>query len=324
LDSARRRSGLLIAAGALAAGLTAPSSEPPLRAARWLAPGADKAALLTRRPAECLVVPLAPDEAYAVEVGRAAFRTPLILGGQAARIGIACATCHTNGRANHDLVLPGVSGPPGTADVTSSLFSSHRGDGIDNPKPIPDLAGPKAALKISQAPGAKALEGFIHGLVTQEFDGPEPPPAVLSGLAAYVRALTPAACPKGGGETIAARSDVDDARRAVTAALQALVRRDRATAAVMIGAARSGLGSLAERYATPGLTADLSAIALADMDLAAALSAVRAGDPGVAMRLQAWEGRSHVWAAQLLRDEPRSYYERATLARALGQVSPAA
>ena len=33
-------------------------------------------------------------------------------------------------------------------------------DGIDNPKPIPDLAGPKAALKVPQDPAT--LAHFIH------------------------------------------------------------------------------------------------------------------------------------------------------------------
>ena len=95
--------------------------------------------------------------------------------------------------------------------MTDSLFSSHRGDGIDNPKPIPDLSGPKAALKIDQAGEGRALEGFIHGLVTQEFDGPEPTPAVLDGLAAYVRALSPDACPAAPRERVDARLLMIDA-----------------------------------------------------------------------------------------------------------------
>ena len=150
---------------------------PPLKAMRWLAPGADAARLLTRRPPECLKAPADPAEAYRVELGRAAFRDPLLLGGQAARAGLACETCHQNGRANRNFDFPGISGAPGTADVTASLFSTHRGDDIFDPVPIPDLGGPKAALKISQGRRPPALEHFIHGLITEEFDGPEPPPA---------------------------------------------------------------------------------------------------------------------------------------------------
>ena len=194
------------------------AAEPPLRAMRWLAPGADKVAALTKRPAECLAMPKAPDAAYAVEVGRAAFRTPLLLGGQAARAGVSCETCHKGAHTNRDFDFPGVSGSPGTADVTDSLFSSHRGDGVDNPKSIPDLGGPKSRLKVDQAPGGRALESFIHGLVTQEFDGPEPPRQVLDGLAAYVRALSPDACPKAGTEQIRVFAYLDDAHRAMRTA----------------------------------------------------------------------------------------------------------
>ena len=216
MDRPRRRSGLLIVLAALAGGF---ATNPPLRALRWLAPGADGARILTQRPVECLAIPAGADAAYQVEVGRAAFRTPLLLGGQAARAGIDCETCHRGARTNRDFDFPGLSGAPGTADVTTSLMSSHRGDGIDNPKPIPDLGGPKDKFKISQAPDSPDLDRFIHGIVTQEFDGAEPPPAVLQGLAAYVRALSPGACPPTASEAVRVGADVADARRAVRAAL---------------------------------------------------------------------------------------------------------
>ncbi|HEY2178244.1 MAG TPA: hypothetical protein VGH15_06645 [Caulobacteraceae bacterium] len=315
MDRPRRRSGLLIlAAAALAGGLAA---SPPLRALRWLAPGAPGARILTQRPAECLAVPTDPDTAYRVEIGRAAFRTPLILGGQAARAGIDCETCHRGGRTNRDFDFPGLSGAPGTADVTTSLFSTHRGDGIDNPKPIPDLSGPKAALKISQAEGGPDLERFIHGLVTQEFDGPEPPPAVLKGLAAYVRALSPAACPAAATEAVSAAADLADARRAVRASLAALARHDGATAVVIVGAARSMLGAVAERYRAPALTADETTLRSADLDLAAAIADIRRADPAAPLALEAWLARSRDWEPRLIADQPRSYYDRASLAAAI-------
>lgn len=125
MDRSRRRPGLLILF--LAAAFTAPSAAPPLRALRWLAPDADGARVLTNRPVECLPPPKSAGEAYLIEVGRAAFRTPMTLGGQAARAGIDCETCHRNGRRNADFHFPGISGDPGTADVTSFIFSSHRG-----------------------------------------------------------------------------------------------------------------------------------------------------------------------------------------------------
>ena len=275
---------------------------------RWLAPGADRVAALTTRPAECLAMPAAPQAAYAVEVGRAAFRTPLLLGGQAARAGVSCETCHKGAHTNPDFDFPGISGAPGTADVTSSLFSSHRGDGIDNPKPIPDLGGPKPRLKVDQAPEGRALESFIHGLVTQEFDGPEPPRQVLEGLAAYVRALSPDACPAARTQPVRAAGYVEDARRAVKAARLALAHGDGATAALMIGSARSQLGMIYERYDSPALDGDRRALRQADTALAALAESARSNDPQTDDRLRAWLNASPQWSRPIERDEPKSLF----------------
>ncbi len=316
MDRARRRSGLLIAGAAVALGAAAVPAPPPLKAMRWLAPGADAARLLTRRPVECLRTPAGRDEIYRVELGRAAFRSPLLLGGQAARAGLACETCHQNGRTNANFDFPGLSGRPGTADVTSSMMSTHRGNDIFDPVPIPDLGGPKVALKISQARRPPALEHFIHGLITEEFDGPEPPPAVLAGLAAYVRALTPAACPGATSEPLRVESAIADARRAARAALSALAHGDPPAAVVMVEAARAQLGAIAERYGDPDLATTRQRLAVADLDLAATLAAIRRHDRGAPDRLIAWLARSEAWAAALRRQEGRSFYSPATLARA--------
>ncbi|MHB8529503.1 MAG: hypothetical protein ACYC8V_08360 [Caulobacteraceae bacterium] len=313
------RPGVLIAAlgaGLAAAGLAAASlpGAPPLRAMRWLVPGADAARLLTRRKPECLNAPAEGETAYEVELGRAAFRSPLTLGGQAARAGVACETCHQNGRTNPDFDFPGLSGAPGTADVTSFLFSSHRGDHIDDPRPIPDLGGPKAALKVSQVQASGELEHFIDGLITEEFEGPEPPLAVLQGLAAYVRALGPEACPAVAIEPLRARSAIEDSRRAVRAALAALAHGDPASAGVMVEAARAQLGLLAERYPASATPRARAALRIADLDLAADLDDLRVGRI-VADRLTAWLGRSEEWAAILTAEEDRSLYDPAVLAR---------
>lgn len=315
MDRPRRRSGLLILL--LAAAFSAPSVAPPLRALRWLAPGTDGARVLTEQPAECVATPGSPEEAYFVEVGRASFRTPLTLGGQAARSGIDCETCHRNGRRNADFHFPGISSAPGTADVTSFLFSSHRGKPGFKPVPIPDLGGPKTALKVNQAPASGDLEHFIHGLVTEEFDAGEPPPTVLKGLAAYVRAMSPGACPAKASEPVTVAEDLANARRAVRAALAALDRRDPATAAAMAEAARSVLGAVAERYGSPGLETDVHVLRVADLDLAAAADDIRAGRPDARTSLGTWLARSIGLGRRLQVDETRSYYDRQVLARAI-------
>jgi len=308
---------------AAAAGGASQAGDAPIRTLRWLGPKADAVAVLTRAPTECLTLPTDRARRLSVEVGRAAFRTPLTLGGQAARAGVTCETCHRSGRTNPDFLFPGVSGAPGTADVTSSLFSTHRGDGIDNPKPIPDLSGPKARLKIPQAPEAHALEPFIHGLVTEEFDGPEPAAAVLQGLADYVRALSPEACPKAASVPVTMAGLMDDAWRALAAAGALMDQGDRPAAAALIRAARARLFLIDERYAGPGLAADRERLRAADRALGQIAEAVANGAPDAGARLSAWRAQSPVLLDALARDEPRSLFNPRRLAAALQRRLPA-
>ena len=310
---------MLAAGAALAQG-----GDVPIRTLRWLAPQADRVAVLTRAPTECLILPADPGRRLSVEVGRAAFRSPVVLGGQAARAGVACETCHRSGRTNPDFLFPGVSGAPGTADVTSSLFSTHRGDGVDNPKPIPDLSGPKARLKIAQAPEGRVLETFIHGLVTEEFDGPEPASAVLQGLADYVRALSPQACPRAAETPVTVAGLLDDARRAMAAAGALMERGDRPAATTMGAAARARLFLIDERYAGPALAPDRERLRAADRALGEVAEAVRSGAPDARARLSAWRAQSPVLEAMLVRDQPRSLFDPRRLAAALHGRLPGA
>ncbi len=300
----------------------AADSAPPIRAMRWVPAGADPARAFATQPAECLRPPADPDARLAVEVGRAAFRTPVLLGGQAARAGLTCEACHRGGRDNPDFQFPGASGDPGTADVTLSLFSSHRGNGVHDPKPIPDLAGPRDRLKVAP----DDLPKFIHGLITQEFDGPEPPPAVLTGLAAYVRALDPAACPAAQPRLpVTPALLLDDARRALTAARAELAARDRPTAIAMVAAARARLFLLDERYA--GLPAERERLRAADAELAALQARIREGhaaaDRAARIAIDRWLTASHPLAAQLNTAQPRSLFDPARLSQAAQGRLPA-
>ena len=322
MDRSRRRSGRLIALLSLGLAAAAPPPAPPLRAMRWLAPSADASVALTHRPTECLRLPSDPDARFEVELGRAAFRTPLLLGGQAARAGLDCESCHRNGRGNPAFDFPGVSGAPGTADVTTSVLSSHRGDGIDNPRPIPDLSGPKTALKVSQAPGSGALEADIDGIVTQEFDGAEPPPAVLKGLAAYVRALSPRACPEASVEPWTAAAALADVRRAVMTAAAALARGDGGSAALMIESARSQLGDIDERYAGDALAKVRQRLAVAASDLAAAEEDARRNPPAARRALTLWLAVEPAWSPSVLAAEPQSLYAPPRLAEAAARLNP--
>ena len=157
MDRRQARARFLIAAllpVLLAAAVAAPDL--PIKESRWLAPDGLFEGL-TRQPTECFKPPKTASERRSAAIGRAAFRAPLLLGGQAARVGLSCSSCHRNGRGNSEFTFPAISGHPGTADVTSSLMSKRRGDGAFNPKAIPDLAGVPSKLKISRDPARKEL-----------------------------------------------------------------------------------------------------------------------------------------------------------------------
>jgi hypothetical protein len=258
----------------------------PLREAEWTV--ADKRAeALTRRPVECVTQPQGSAALTKTVIGRAAFHTPTLLGGQAARVGMSCASCHVNGRGNPHFVFPGLSGAPGTADVTSSIMSKKRGDGMLNPKPIPDLVVDPA--KVSRDPASPALRDFIRGLVVDEFDGPEPTAATLEGLTAYVRALSPAACKATDVVPVTLQAELSLAMDASEAALNVWTNEDSETARFLIAAARASLGRIHERYAGADLTRERKAIERLDKSLGAIQSSIDRGSNSVDRKISAWQ-----------------------------------
>ena len=307
--------------GGAALPATARPPVPVLREMRWIDPGlsrADVIRLLTTEPAECLITATLPEASNQIAIGRAAFRSPLLLGGQAARAGISCASCHRAGHGNPNFAFPGVSGAPGTADVTSSLFSRKRGDGLANPRPIPDLTSDRA--KIDRDPASPALRHFIRGLVVDEFDGLEMSDPVLDGLVAYVRALG-GAC--SGDIARSASQEVDTAIATAGAAKHSLAILDVPTAHLLIGAARSALGRIDERYAVvPGIDRRLDA---RDSELRR-VQVMAVSDPGAAaMALDWWTASFSRDIAALRKAEGRSLYSAAVLEKTLAirpQLAP--
>ena len=304
MDQGRSLARILIGAAFLLAA-DAPAGV-SIRDVRWLAAGVpvEQVNLL---PPECFRAPADPKICRSAEIGSISFRAPLLLGGQAARAGLSCSSCHRNGRGNPDFHFPGISGAPGTADVTASLLSSHRGDGTFNPKPIPDLAGDPAKRIVSHDLGKPDLKRFIHGLITQEFDGPEPPPKVLEGVAAYVRAIGREHC-SSGEVRVTATSLLTEVNTAVRLAR---TEPDPATARVLIGAARSNLGRVDERFQLPGLEADRSLLAEADGELRALQELL-----GGRTESRRWREWDRSWRARKQRielDAARSLFSEALL-----------
>lgn len=305
MDRGRRFARVLIAAAVLATAAAAAVTV-PLSDARWVAPGGELAAL-TERPPECLTPPENPALARSVAIGRAAFRAPLLLGGQAARVGLSCESCHRNGRGNPHFLFPGLSGDPGTADVTTSLFSRVREDGVFNPRPIPDLAADEP--RVSRHPESDALAAFVRSVIVEEFDGAEPPPRVLRGLVDYIRALSPD-CPTA-PQSVTLAYHLRQADEAIAAAQTAWRAGDAATTRLMLSSARSTLGLIDERF--PGRT-ELRA---ADLELAAIQAAVERGAPDAVQRIALWKAGARGWSAALARDETESLYVPDRLGRRL-------
>ncbi len=217
------------------------------RLTRWLSPGADIVAHLTRSPGECIAAANGDDEAYLIAVGRAAFRTPYLLGGQAARAGLSCQSCHIDGGGNRDFFLEGLSGEPGTADVTSSIFSKVRDDGEFNPAPIPSLidSGGKTVFGVHAPKGS--IREFVSAAITDEFQGAAPSDAVLDGVAAYVGALSSEHCPTSPVARDVGR-DAQEASERLALAASALGRGDTASADFLLLSAQSGLGEIHSRF----------------------------------------------------------------------------
>lgn len=155
---------------------------------RWMHPDADTVAILSEEPRECL-----PSLASSQDIfGRLAFRSPFLLGGQAARRGLTCQACHTQGQANPHFFVVGLSDAPGTSDVTSFHFSEELGDEIFNPVPIPSLSDEVETVSFSDK--TDELNIFVRRLITKEFAGPEPVPDVEAALLSYIRSLDDAFC----------------------------------------------------------------------------------------------------------------------------------
>ncbi len=192
-------------------------------------------------------------------------------------------------------------------------MSPKRGKDEHHFKPIPNLSGPKTALRIDQDPRKPDLQGFIHGIVTEEFDGREPPPAVMDGLTSYVRALSPAACPAPERIAQSPHDRMEDIRRALRAADGALMRHDAKIADVMVESARSQLGLIYERYAGEGLERPRAELKAADLGLASLRDKIDRGDRQARVHIAEWIATSSGLEKTLVRNQSRSLFNPARL-----------
>lgn len=299
-------------AGVIAALLISAAQAEPLVEARWIAPGADRIAALTQSPGECLVKSKDPDTAYKQEVGRAAFNSPFLLGGQAARGGLSCASCHVDGHSNPDFFLDGLSGAPGAADVSSSIFSKVRDDGVFNPIAIPTLVGIKGKTSFGAAAPAPTLRAFMSSAIVEEFQGAGAEAAVLDGLVAYIEAMDGGACPSA-PIAITPKRAMDDVGRTLAAAREAALRDDRATSDFLLVSAQSMLGRIHARFDGGAASDNRAALEKLSADIGALRNGAIA-PAGLHSALDEIERRAKRLGKRLQKARRQSLYDPLTLA----------
>lgn len=126
-------------------------------------------------------------KSYLVNLGDLAFSSPAIFGGPAHRAGMSCATCHVNGASNAKLYVPGMSTRPGNFDTTGAFFNPKADDGILNPVTVPSLRGARYLAPYGHDGRLASLRDFVHNVIVNEFAGPEPLPALLDAMVAYIQ-----------------------------------------------------------------------------------------------------------------------------------------
>ena len=298
----------------LAAALVAANSALPLRAMQWLKIADGPANIAAANMVDA--VNYTPNICLPANVGNLAlegeilFRTPRLLGGQAAKARMSCQSCHINGADNPNFHFPNASGAPGTADVSNSFFSAKGGNGSFDPVTIPDLS---AAGKISRD-RPKELENFLANLIVTEFAGDVPNRDMLVALAAYNRALKTCAAGDIQRQPNLA-TDVKLVDNAMVFAGARLANNDPEMAYMLIAGARDIMGLIHERFVSENLSgqrAELQRLSVAARDIGRIENADKRQKA-----ITLWRDEFSKLSSILRDKEALSLYNRAELAKAV-------
>ncbi len=164
---------------------------------RWVDPGTGRIGVVERPRRYLADVVRGGRLSNLARLGELAFRQPGVLGGEARLAALSCATCHPNGGANTDFLVPGLSDKPGNVDVTHRLFADFLDDGRFNPLNIPSLRGIAATAPYGRDGRIASLREFTRQVIVQEFMGEEPAPWLLDALTAYQNQLAFPPAPDG-------------------------------------------------------------------------------------------------------------------------------
>jgi len=221
-----------------------------------------------------------------LQIGEFLFKSPLVLGGQAAKAGISCHSCHVNGRDNPFFQFPAISGEPGTADTTHNFFSETLGNDTFDPVPIPDLTQPG---KVSHDLSSRDLERFIERIVVDEFGGSVSEEAVIRPLSTFVRALQVSGL--GEDRSLAVRSmarDLADVEAMVGLAAAQSASDAEAVPRLLLAGARNRLFVVYERLISGKHDTEREWLIEQSRSLGSAQGLLRQGKP-VAPKLEQWQ-----------------------------------
>jgi len=322
----------LIAFFAAAIGLTGVvwAGEPlPLLEAGWLAPEGQFEALSTEpdiprekvhaaAQASDLSGRFSSETALRDELltGEFLFQSPLLLGGQAAKAGMSCHSCHVKGRGNPHFQIAAISGDPGTADTTHSFFSKTLGNQVFDPVPIPDLT---QSGKVDHDSSSGDLEAFITRIVVEEFSGSGAVDEVVGPLASYVRALRGAELPA--DATYRPRSLARDLADIGTTAEQArlrLARGQNRAASLLVSSAQGQMQNVYERLLLQPHERQRSWLVERSLQAGRLRRALNAQDASAAEQMSDWQDALKQ-APDFARVEEETLYNPRLLAKTLGR-----
>ncbi len=177
-------------AAALPARADTPHGPAATTSAQWLPEGAETGDLFINRPQErSRIIAAGGRRSWLIELGRLAFRSPLTLGGRAARAGLSCDSCHPAGGVNTRFFIPGLSDRPGNIDVTNTLFGDGIEDHLFNPVNIPAVAGAAFSAPYGHDGRFASLRDFTTHALNREFSALDTDPLILDALVAYQQDL---------------------------------------------------------------------------------------------------------------------------------------
>ncbi len=139
------------------------------------------------KPREVFQSERAGAKSYMVNLGDLAFNSPSILGDVARQAGVSCGTCHVNGVGNAKFFMPKMSTRPGNFDVTGPFFNPKANNLVLDPVRIPSLRGARYLAPYGSDGRSASLRDFIRNVIVNEFAGPEPSPAIIDAIVAYVQ-----------------------------------------------------------------------------------------------------------------------------------------